>query len=158
MRLIRSFFTIICILLNLFCSTLLPIEKRNYVEDVMIGKNQTTTDWILLKKRRFGMALFVDEVSENEFRLKYYSARKFPFGVYLACTFTIARSQVDTFKISNMSYVLDNGCSKSNQTDWCYQSRGVIGPASEKENEEYMLPCVREFLNDFRSPMRNGAL
>ncbi|TGK35948.1 hypothetical protein EHQ12_08270 [Leptospira gomenensis] len=139
---------ITCIVTNLFCSSLLPMEKRNYPKEVSMEKNRTLRDWISIKKERFGLNLFVDEISENRFRMKYYSAREFYFDVYLACSFTVSRSTENTFKITNMSYVMDNGCSKSNQTDWCYQSRGVVGPVSEEENEKYMLPCLREFLNE----------
>lgn len=80
---------------------------------------------------------------------------KAPDNFYVVCSMEMTLSSMSQMiELSNISFALAYGCDnrrmdyKKGRLDWCTQTKALVGPMNENEKQNYMFPCIKEFLSE----------
>ncbi len=144
------FFCTILIFCNSTCQTILPSEKRIYPNKVFLNENENLESFIERKQFQFpDRVSLVIRFSSVEHKIRFLSSRKFDTGSHLVCSFLAKQISLYELEIYGMIYMTDYGCKNEElKLKKCSMTRGTPGPTNENELNEFVIPCVKEFLAD----------
>ncbi|TGK97226.1 hypothetical protein EHQ30_09225 [Leptospira brenneri] len=143
-----SFFSLVFLLsqfLFVGCASLLPPERRVYPKNpVSLPKGMDVHDWIQTKRVQFPDRLQSHSPWAATYKIVYYQNKKTFLGSYISCSAYLRQTDRNAFEIIEMASMINY--SDHNKSVGRYNKGGDLGPMSEKERTEILLPCIEEFL------------
>lgn len=134
---------LIFVFLLIGCASLLPEERRVYPNNPLtLPKDMDIHQWMESKKNQYQDRLWSRQIGEGEYKFSYFRKEFTRIGSYTVCTALMRSVNIKQIEIYNLIFSV-------NYAD--YNKRfigkgGDLGPMSEKERTEILLPCIEEFL------------
>ncbi|MDF3818403.1 hypothetical protein P3G55_00745 [Leptospira sp. 96542] len=101
------------------------------------------TSWIQKKKNHLQHRMVFRTANENDFVVTYYRKETIGVGSFISCSFVVKQLPNNGFELYDMIFIVDY----ADYTKPKLRSKGgVLGPTSEEERTNILLPCVDEFL------------
>ncbi|TGL45255.1 hypothetical protein EHQ49_05235 [Leptospira perdikensis] len=137
-----SFFLFVSAFLFVGCASLLPEERRMYPHNpVSLPNGMNIHNWINAKETQFNERFGSKQIGEAEYKFNFYRKELTSIGSYISCTAMVRSKTATPVELYNL-------VSMVNYADYTKFMRkgGDLGPMSEKESTEILLPCMEEFL------------
>lgn len=144
---IGSYGLLVCIstFFSVSCASLLPPERRVYPKNpVTLPKGMDIHDWMDTKKKQFPNHLLSDSPYAAVYKIVFFRKEKTFLGSYISCSAYLRQTKGNAIEIVEMASMI-------NYADYTkslsrFNKGGDLGPMSEKERTEVLLPCIEEFL------------
>lgn len=138
-------FFFISVFLSLGCASLLPEERRVYPKNpIPLPKGMDIHDWMNSKQKQFPNHLQSYTPYSSVYKIVYYRKKNTSIGSYISCGAYLRQN--DTYAIEIFQMISMINYSDYTKSLGRYNKGGDLGPMSEKERTEILLPCMEEFL------------
>lgn len=144
-RLVTSFryFLLLSTFLLIGCASLLPPERRIYPKNpVTLPEGMDIHQWMDAKEKQFPNRLGASQIANDEYKFTYFRKEFTALGSFRACTGLIRSINPKQVEFYNLVSMINHGDYTINRRS----KGGDLGPMSEKERTEILLPCIEEFL------------
>lgn len=125
------------------CATLIPADRRVYPKNpIHLPEGIDLHDWMEKKRNQFPDRLVRNGTGNHLYKITYFRKDPLKNGSYISCGAVIRMQPPKTIVITDLVFLVNYG-------DYTKSSRrhvGDLGPLTEKEREEILLPCIEEFL------------
>ncbi|WP_244241897.1 hypothetical protein [Leptospira kanakyensis] len=126
------------------CASLLPPERRMYPKNPSLPKGMDIHDWMDTKKKQFPNHLQVHSPYGAVYKMMFFRKEKTFLGSYISCSAYIRQIDSKSIELAEMASIINY--SDYTKSVGRYNKGGDLGPMSEKERTEILLPCIEEFL------------
>ncbi|WP_232373672.1 hypothetical protein [Leptospira chreensis] len=108
---------------------------------VTLPEGMDIHQWMDAKEKQFQERFGSRQIGEEEYKFNFFRKNLTSFGSYISCTAMVRNSTAKQVELYNL-------VSMVNYADYTKFMRkgGDLGPMSEKERTEILLPCIEEFL------------
>ncbi|XDD47145.1 hypothetical protein AB3N60_03400 [Leptospira sp. WS39.C2] len=144
-QMVKTFLVFMFFSLTVGCASLLPPERRVYPKNpIPLPNGMDIHDWMDTKKKQFPDHLRSNSPYGKVYKIMYFRKEKTFLGSYISCSAYIR--QIDTKSIELVELATLINYSDYTKSIGRYNKGGDLGPMSEKERTEILLPCIEEFL------------
>ncbi|MCW7473618.1 hypothetical protein [Leptospira levettii] len=127
------------------CASLLPPERRVYPKNpVSLPKGMDIHDWMYTKKKQFPNQLLVHTPYGVVYKMMFFRKQKTFLGSYISCSAYIRQIDGKFIELIEIASIINY--SDYTKSVGRYNKGGELGPMSENERTEILLPCIEEFL------------
>lgn len=139
-------FTFLCFLFFILdCASLLPPERRVYPKNpVPLPKGMNIQDWMETKKNQYPENLKSHTPYGVVYKIMYFRKQKTNFGSYISCSAYIRQVKDDAIELIELASLINH--SDYHKSVSRFNKGGDLGPMTEEERSEILLPCIEEFL------------
>ncbi|WP_244279627.1 hypothetical protein [Leptospira brenneri] len=101
-------------------------------------------DWMNAKQKQFPNHLQSHTPYAAVYKIMYFQNKKTYLGSYISCSAYIREIEGNAIELIEMASLINY--SDFTKSVGRYNKGGDLGPMSEKERSEILLPCIEEFL------------
>ncbi|WP_244310440.1 hypothetical protein [Leptospira noumeaensis] len=114
---------------------------------VTLPKGMDIHKWMNAKLNQYPNRLGSSQINYEEYKFTYFRRESTTLGSFRACTGLIRGLNSEQVELYNLVSMINHGDYTINRRS----KGGDLGPMSEKERNEVLLPCIEEFLEPPRS-------